>query len=440
MNTKSYPQPTVVEAPSGVLDPADAMNGATVRVTFVMEDTDLILLSWDGRANLVVPQPGNSSDTVVFVVPRTAVIDASGKTIQVLYTVIRSGAADSSIALDLIVKTVGPEVKPVILKVTGESGDVENGGDTPDNLLTIRGMAGSSVTLDVFDDSYPVESVEAESDGSWTLTLSGLIEKAHNFTAKTEEGQMSEAWALTVNALVPFATIVSVQDSEGNEIPHEGRTVSTSVTLRGKAQANQLVEIFDGVDLKGQIPANSEGAWVFSLPNMVVGDHQTTARASVSGGPVSRSWIFNVVAGIEDFDVAAVGSLPLDSDVHFNNGLIGRFSGGSGYTSIYPNSLNVESFGSRYLKIGSPGQAKFSFGRLITRFKFSYVGASGSMNAVLFYDSGDAVVQRHVLVPNNTLKPVDVDLLISSSCTYCVIEVVEVAQDLWALFDNFEWS
>ncbi|MCD5991323.1 hypothetical protein KDX30_25925 [Pseudomonas sp. CDFA 553] len=195
----SYPQPSVVEAPGGVLDPQNAINGATVLVTYVMQDSDLILLSWDGRGDLVTPKTGNSSGTVDFLVPRAAVIESAGSTIEVIYTVIRSGGIQPSITLNLTVAAMGAEVKPRILKVTGASGDVEDGGVTPDNVLTFFGAAGSGVTLDVFDNDYPVETVVAESDGSWRLTLSGLTEAGHSITAKTSGGQLvSDSWGFTV--------------------------------------------------------------------------------------------------------------------------------------------------------------------------------------------------------------------------------------------------
>ena len=198
---RRYPQPLVVEADDGVLDPSNAVNGATVRVTYEMLDTDLILLSWDGRADLLAPKRGNVTGTVDFSVPPAAVVEAADRTIEVVYTVIRSGTTQPSIALDLTLEAVDTEVKPVILKVTGAEGDVENGGVTPDNLLTLSGTAGFSVTLDVFDNAYPIETIVAEGDGSWRLTLSGLTETHHSITAKTAGGQLvSDAWSFTVAA------------------------------------------------------------------------------------------------------------------------------------------------------------------------------------------------------------------------------------------------
>ena len=95
--------------------------------------------------------------------------------------------------------TKDTEVRPVILKVTGASGDVEDEGVTPDNILTFSGMAGAGVRLEVFDNAYPVEEIDAESDGSWRLTLSGLTEREHFITVGNVGGQwVSDAWSFTV--------------------------------------------------------------------------------------------------------------------------------------------------------------------------------------------------------------------------------------------------
>ncbi|WP_095092405.1 Ig-like domain repeat protein [Pseudomonas sp. Irchel 3A5] len=290
----NYPQPTVVEAPSGVLDP-NAVNGATVRVTYVMEDTDLIFLSWDDRADLVAPKYGNSSGTTDFLVPRAGVTDAAGKTIEVIYTVIRSGVTQPSIALSLIVEAVDTEVKPIILKVTGASGDVPDGGETPDNMLTISGIAGSGVTLDIFDGSYPVEVVVAQSDGSWRLTLSGLTETEHRITAKNSGGQLvSQAWSFTVNAM-EAPTIAHVRDSKG-EVAPDGTTFDTTVTLSGTAAANEVVKLFqDGASL-GDVPVNASSIWTRPVTGLTENRHNFQVHGLYGNNPVSGIRSLTVVA------------------------------------------------------------------------------------------------------------------------------------------------
>ncbi|MCD5972077.1 hypothetical protein [Pseudomonas quasicaspiana] len=288
-----YPEPLVVEAPDGVLDPSNAGDGATVRVTYEMLDTDLILLSWDGRVDLLAPKRGNSNGTVDFIVPNAAVAEAVGRTIEVVYTVIRSGATQPSIALDLTVEAVDAEVKPVILKVTGAEGDVESGGVTPDNLLTLSGTAGLGVTLDVFDDSYPVETIVVQREGSWRLTLSGLTETHHSITAKTVGGQLeSDAWSFTVAATT--APVIShIQDAAGMEIPPNSTTLSTRVTLAGTAAAGQQVQILDEDTVLGTVTAIGD-TWALPL-SLRVKAYSLRAKGLYGSNPESAVRVFTVM-------------------------------------------------------------------------------------------------------------------------------------------------
>uniref|UniRef100_UPI00249CD2B6 hypothetical protein n=1 Tax=Pseudomonas sp. PS01303 TaxID=2991439 RepID=UPI00249CD2B6 len=68
-----------------------------------------------------------------------------------------------------------------------------------------------------------------------------------SLTAKGVYGSnpVSAARTFTVAyALVP--AITSVKDSKGIDIPQNGTTVDTSVTLTGTGTANREVDIFDG--------------------------------------------------------------------------------------------------------------------------------------------------------------------------------------------------
>ncbi|WP_122663896.1 hypothetical protein [Pseudomonas viridiflava] len=98
--------PAVTQAPTGTLNPVDAINGATVVVTYAMQPTDTIGISWNGQDNLVPTQPGSALGSVTFTIPASAVAAVIGKAIQVLYAVVRNGVAKPSEVLDLTVQTL----------------------------------------------------------------------------------------------------------------------------------------------------------------------------------------------------------------------------------------------------------------------------------------------------------------------------------------------
>ncbi len=102
--------PAVTQAPTDALNPVDAISGATVVVTYAMQPTDTIGISWNGQDNLVHTQPGSALGSVTFTVPPTAVAAVIGKTIPVLYAAVRNGVEKPSEVLSLTVQTLADSV------------------------------------------------------------------------------------------------------------------------------------------------------------------------------------------------------------------------------------------------------------------------------------------------------------------------------------------
>ena len=103
------PAPTVSEAPEGVLDPLQAVAGATVVVAYLgMLETDSIRVRWDGNEDATAPvsQPGNPAGSVEFTVPPATIASALGKTLEVTYVVARGTNEQESDALSLEVQAL----------------------------------------------------------------------------------------------------------------------------------------------------------------------------------------------------------------------------------------------------------------------------------------------------------------------------------------------
>ncbi len=132
-------EPVVTQAPGGILNPMNAINGATVVVTYAMQTTDTIGISWNGQDNLVPTQPGSTLGSVTFTIPASALAPVIGKTIEVRYGVLRNGASKPSNALDLTVQTL-PDAAleaPRILQATGD-GSLDVSALTGDADLRVK--------------------------------------------------------------------------------------------------------------------------------------------------------------------------------------------------------------------------------------------------------------------------------------------------------------
>ncbi|AIL61952.1 hypothetical protein [Pseudomonas alkylphenolica] len=112
-------KPTVREALGGTLDPNNARNGATVRVDYVgMLATDILAVDWRGEgvadSHQTEQKNGSLFGYVDFDIPVSVVAASQGKTIRVLYAVIRgANPAVLSQPLELPVSVLGQQHLPV---------------------------------------------------------------------------------------------------------------------------------------------------------------------------------------------------------------------------------------------------------------------------------------------------------------------------------------
>ncbi|WP_442107549.1 hypothetical protein [Pseudomonas sp. NUPR-001] len=115
---ENFVPPSVIQAPSGTLDPINALTGATVRVRYEgMLSTDILAVAWTGRNDadslITDQQPGNAFGSVDFPIPAAIVAASQGKTITVIYAVARNGQPGKpSQELALRVNTLPPSELP----------------------------------------------------------------------------------------------------------------------------------------------------------------------------------------------------------------------------------------------------------------------------------------------------------------------------------------
>jgi len=125
----------------------------------------------------------------------------------------------------------------------------------------------------------------------------------------TFDGSTDESTAVTfpvrtytIKAVAIVApTLDSVKGSpSGEEIPDNGYTVETAVTLSGTASKGYEVEVFDGVDSKGKATANATtGIWTLLVSGLSETAHRFTAKALYGSGEVSAARAINVTALIK---------------------------------------------------------------------------------------------------------------------------------------------
>jgi hypothetical protein len=204
-----------------------------------------------------------------------------------------SGAGNDYYVDNIRISAVGDD--PFFTSVTDSQGELANGVHTYDTSVTLKGKAAANQKVQILDGTVPKGDVAVNASGDWTLQLIGLSEANYNITARALYGSNAVSGARTFTVTVVNApTISNLTDSKGVEVPHGSTTFDTAVTLTGKAEANQKVQVLDGTASKGEVTVNASGDWTLQLTGLSVASHSITAKGLYGNNPVSPVRAFSV--------------------------------------------------------------------------------------------------------------------------------------------------
>lgn len=298
--------PIVSNVVNGVMDPDVEIATLTVPPYRGMVVGDEVFRQWEGSKT----GPDEDPDSVMVnsrLVGNPIPFDIRGSRfikpneggdVAASYWVIRAGNTRSD--SNLTTFSVGAPVPldpPTIGSITDSKGEVPEDGATVDRSLNVTGKAAANREVDIFDGSVNLGMVTANANGDWSKQIDDLAVGAHVIWARARYGDQaqSEKRNLTVIALVT-PTISNVKDSKNVEIPDNGATFDTSVTLTGNASANLAVRILDGAADKGTATASASGTWTHTVDGLSAAAHSFTAQALYGSGEVSAAHRLTVLA------------------------------------------------------------------------------------------------------------------------------------------------
>ncbi|MEB0042039.1 MULTISPECIES: Ig-like domain-containing protein [unclassified Pseudomonas] len=317
-----FPKPKVTQAIADVLDPWVAEpSGVQVEVAYdSMVTSDIIGLSFNGD-DTFIPQNGSLFKKVTFTVPVADVAASVGKTVPVIYAVVRPDGTELSDFLNLEVQPLSQTRLPTPNITQAAAGVLDlNTFEGPANLvvpkwplavigqrvwLTVSGLNGvSNVQLLT---GYPITGEEVSSGIERDISRADLDKFADGdemtmvckvaFDGNNLESSATvfPGVAYTIkkldNSVLP--TVISVTDTKGL-VANGGATYNTAVTLAGKASPMQQVQIFDGFTSVGTTAVNASGDWTQAVTALIVATHSITAKALYGTSPVSAAYIFTV--------------------------------------------------------------------------------------------------------------------------------------------------
>ncbi|MEI7054159.1 hypothetical protein WCL09_27570, partial [Pseudomonas koreensis] len=101
-------------------------------------------------------------------------------------------------------------------------------------------------------------------------------------------------------------TITSVKDQSNWNIPDNGHTVHTSVTLTGSAPVGQKVEVFLGAISKGTAEAGPDRTWTRTVSGLSLDVlHTLKAVGQYANNPTSNLWRLTALNGVRPAITAA---------------------------------------------------------------------------------------------------------------------------------------
>lgn len=191
-------------------------------------------------------------------------------------------AGHASAASAALSVTIDTHASTPTLSAVSDSG-VAIGATTTLDHFVFKGTAEAGSKVSVFDGAKQIGTVVASSTGGWAYDTGHLDNGSHSFSAKATDiagnaSASSAAKAITVNAAVATLdfTDISVNSRGG-------------VTIKGTADANSMIKLYDDGKALGTVKADATGAWTFDTSYLRYKAHSFTADEIDSSGHVIAS-------------------------------------------------------------------------------------------------------------------------------------------------------
>ncbi|HWM83630.1 MAG TPA: Ig-like domain-containing protein [Pseudolabrys sp.] len=177
------------------------------------------------------------------------------------------------------------KVDTKIVSFSQDSG-VKGDGITNDNRIDLQGTAAAKSTVKIYDGTKQIGTATADSNGNWSYTTPVLSDGAHKLAALGANGSASSVVAITVDTKAPVAPTIKSFSPDTDKVG-DGATSAHAITLKGTAEANSTVTIYDGSKAIGTATALSNGSWSFDATDLATGSHAFTATATDLAGNAS---------------------------------------------------------------------------------------------------------------------------------------------------------
>ena len=334
-----------------------------------------------------------------------------------------------------VVNIPAPPQAPAAPTITSFSDDSGVLGDhiTKDNTLTLTGKAAANSTVKVFDGSVEIGMTTADSSGSWDYITSVLKDATHVLTATATDSAghastQSAALDVTIDTHGPVAPTMGVYSQGGSAVG--STTILDDLVLKGAAEANSTIKVFDSGIQIGVATATGSGTWSFDTGHLGLGGHSFTSTAvdaAGNTGSASASAKVGITAPPENVPTA---------DIEFTNiskNWLGgvTVSGTADSNSVVKLYDGTNALGS--VTAGSDGQwtyTKWGLSNTVHRFTAQEIDSAGNVTAK---SSGAAILGSSR--SNNLSSTAGDDLLVGNGGSDTFVFNANFGKDVIKDFD-----
>lgn len=178
----------------------------------------------------------------------------------------------ASTALDVTVDTAAPAA-PVLLS-----------DPTTHNHATVSGTAEAGSSIKLYEGSTLLGTATVASDGDWSVTTPNLKHGSHTFTATA-----TDAAGNTSALSQPIDPPIGSHSANGTstvEVTNVRQHWDHTATIKGTADPNSQIKLFDGTTSVGSVTAGEHGKWSFHTSDLSGKTHAFTAEQVDTTGHV----------------------------------------------------------------------------------------------------------------------------------------------------------
>jgi beta-galactosidase len=259
-----------------------------------------------------------------------------------------AGSYNKICFIEIASLTVAPNVAPAVSISTPVSGATFTAPATIAIIATATDADGTVAKVEFFDGATKLGEDVNGSDG-WSVLWQNVQAGSHTLTARAIDNSaaatVSSPVAITVTT--PPLPPLNLPPAVGISSPGNGATFTAPVNISITATATDAdgtiakVEFFDGATKLGEDTNGSDG-WSLFWPNVPVGTHTLTARATDNVAATATSSTVSITvnaplpSGVIFIDV---GSTVAFTDINGNVWLPDQFASG-GTVSYKPNAID----------------------------------------------------------------------------------------------------